>query len=698
LTKTIEADFLSRLDSALEELMGGVGAERRADTFNELTRALVVPGTGELLLLNASDIASTLLLMEACTGCKGRVKQLRSAIDSVKSVAREARAERLFAGADSVNLGECLEMLPPPEVAPLGVLLGLIVPVTYEVTHEGVFKRTPDEEGDDFALRRVAHNPIFITDLSQDIHEFTTVMGVVWKTPTGSWVKRHIPREVLVDSRKICQLAKAGAPINSGNAKEVVEWLSEYEAVNGGTMIANRSCSRLGWITVDGYRDFVLPEGTVGCSNVELAPPEGMAQIMCGWNATGDRAEWMKAAVIAVEYPTVMLSLYASIASVLVEPLDAPNFVIDFACETSAGKTTTLQFGVSAWADPDDRRDGGLYSWEMTPVAIEVTAGFLHSLPLCLDETKRARWKNAVAKVIYDLANGRGRGRGNVNGGIRATPTWKLVAQSTGESSAVDFGQDAGARARTLSVRSRPFKGESIANGNNAKMLKALVVDNHGFIGREVLRALLHDEHGPAWMSFLHSHYLKRCAAFGAMPNAATAVGQRATQYVALLDTAAQILHAVGVPKPTPANDPIKIALDAALGAAYEADKPLEALTQIYAWCVSNTPSFYGRAPMDNNTGRYRQPVRGWAGAWSDKDDWQFIAMLPDTLKNELRSRGHQPAEIIDRWKKRGWLQYRDVTRAGRSSERRYLMGTKVDHGRIGCYRITRDAIDAATA
>ena len=44
----------------------------------------------------------------------------------------------------------------------------------------------------------------------------------------------------------------------------------------------------------------------------------------------------------------VMLGLYASLAVPLLELLQVPDFIVDWSCRTSTGKTTTLRVLVSA--------------------------------------------------------------------------------------------------------------------------------------------------------------------------------------------------------------------------------------------------------------------------------------------------------------------------------------------------------------
>src|SRR5262249_10810955 len=153
----------------------------------------------------------------------------------------------------------------------------------------------------------------------------------------------------------------------------------------------------------------------------------GDEQIADAYHAAGSMDGWLRAVEAVACYPRALLALYVAFVPPLLLILGAPNFIVDWAHRTTTGKTTALRVAASVWGRPAERAvDGALGTWDATKVWIERASAVLHGLPLILDDTKRAKYPQIIAEVLYTATSGRGRGRGNPRS-LARTRTWRTV-------------------------------------------------------------------------------------------------------------------------------------------------------------------------------------------------------------------------------------------------------------------------------
>ncbi len=179
----------------------------------------------------------------------------------------------------------------------------------------------------------------------------------------------------------------------------------------------------------------------------------GDQQIARAFHSQGTLEKWQRAVRRLKNYPRVLILLYASFVPPLLMILRAPNFIVDICGRTTTGKTIALRIGGSVWGCPDElAAEAVIHSWDSTQVWLERTASLLSGIPIILDDTKLARKPAVVADMLYLLANGRGRGRGNLQS-LALGDSWRTVLISSGEAPATSFTQDGGTRTRVLEVR-----------------------------------------------------------------------------------------------------------------------------------------------------------------------------------------------------------------------------------------------------
>jgi len=721
----------TRLRSCTRKLIGpGESRSSRLTAYCEM----IGPRIDDMAAWYAKDRDSAeyvLSRIEVIRGFGARSQRLRSALRS-RMTEMEQDAEDdddLAVKMGLLTVAESLAGGRSPSIGNLGVkgigcrlvdaaqALQLRVPVGYTLTPQGVFAERTGK-GSVVGSDRVASRPLFIAGRSIDVTTGGSHMVLVWASPSGrSWIACDISRAIVMDARRVVALSGHDAPVTSENTRSIVRYLADFERVNR-RLPTRQVSSRLGWIyrrtdtdqdmsedakdsrTQDDVKGFLLPrtfypkrtqdQGNL-VQTVTFEPPPGIGNELAGIHKAGSYTRWLEAAKIATEYPSAMLVLYSVVAALLIGPLRASNFIIDFTDDTSTGKTTLLRYGASAVGSPEEG-EGLVFTWDESPVWVESICGALYSLPLIMDDIMRAR-ADDIGSILYTAAQGRGRGRGRPKGGdVRHTATWRLNVISCGEAPAHDFVKKAGARARVLCIQGKPFGGVNETTRDAVDSINDIVTENYGWLIPRVIEFLLARAEAGEWPK-LRAAYANARREIIRAGVANSGVASRQTKYVAVLKVAGAIVHALGVPSPTPGCDPIAVAMRAAFTSALTADVAKIAFEETCSWAASNQHQFWGRhsARVVNGRSASSPPSQdGWAGAWEGGKRWSFIAIRTDVLRQLLVRRGYTPQTVLRSWAERKWV-------TGSKSEGEGIDSVDIDGETALCYRIPRRQYDEAT-
>jgi len=514
----------------------------------------------------------------------------------------------------------------------------------------------------DISIRHelVAPCALVIVGRLRDVRSGRESTRIAWRRE--GWHHQVVDRAVVANARKLVDLAGYGLPVNSTTARAQVDYLSAFEASNIQNLPRADMSAQMGW--QQGYTSFLwghrlITADAVGPAVVldEVAPEEwggaglafrgadvGDEQLARGCELGGTMEGWLAAARELAQYPVAAMAIYASLASCLLEVVDANNFVVDWCYTTSSGKTTALRLAASVWGNPNERAGAAfVHGWDENRVWIERAAAVLTGMPLILDDTKRAKTPRMVAQTVYDVQSGRGRGRGSLEG-LRATSTWRTVLLSTGEDPITSFSEDGGTRARALPLWAQVFGQKDAATGEFVQRLDLEVRTHYGHAGPAFVRWLLsiRDQWGERWEGLrdahreLRSRYVDKAGG--------DAVKGRLAEYMATLEIAALCAEeAFGLE--LDCNEHFRRLWGLCTSEAAEADRASVALAHVLSWAHSNKDTFHGRAS--------RSPARGWSGKWEGKD----LLFFPSVLDEVLTAAGHNVTAMRRLWAERGWIE-----------------------------------------
>lgn len=291
-------------------------------------------------------------------------------------------------------------------------------------------------------------------------------------------------RSVISDSRSVISLSKYGIMVNSETSKALVRYLADVEQLNYDLIPEVSSVGRLGWI--DGYGFSPYEE------NLVFDGEETFRTRFESIQEKGSRQAWLDCVRAVRAGKTTgnvvaRIVLAASFASVLVKPCNCLPFFVHLWGGSETGKSLSLVLAASVWANPEI----GVYiqTFNATEVGKELGAAFCNSLPLIIDELQLVKDnRRDFDKMIYQLSEGVGRTRGQKQGGLQKTPTWRNCIITTGEFPIISANSGEGAVNRTIEVDCHDTK-----LFDEPKRTATSLYANYGFAGREFVEHLMED-------------------------------------------------------------------------------------------------------------------------------------------------------------------------------------------------------------
>lgn len=294
------------------------------------------------------------------------------------------------------------------------------------------------------------------------------------------WRSIVVEKSVLASSSGILQLAANGIMVNSENAKPLSTYLLEMEQLNYDLIPEQKSVGRLGWISDHGFSPYV--------DNLVFDGETNFKHIFSAVKSSGSREAWVNVMRnLRSEKSPGRLFLAASFASVILEPCGLLPFFLHAWGGTETGKTVGLMIAASVWACP--KIGEYVTTFNSTIVGQEMTASFLNSLPMCIDELQiqSSSGVRDFDRIIYQLTEGVGRARGAKTGGLQRMNTWRNCIITNGEHPISNSSSGGGAVNRVIEFECDEKVYSDLVG------ICAVISSNYGFAGREFVELLQQD-------------------------------------------------------------------------------------------------------------------------------------------------------------------------------------------------------------
>lgn len=292
-----------------------------------------------------------------------------------------------------------------------------------------------------------------------------------------NWRSIIAEKSILASSTQILSLAAFGIMVNSENAKALSTYLLEMEQLNYDTIPEQKSVGRLGWTGAYGFSPYV--------EDLVFDGENNFRHIFNSVKTCGSREEWVEAMrKVRAEHGAGRLFLAASFASVILEPCGLLPFFLHAWGGTETGKTVGLMIAASVWACP--KVGDYITTFNSTTVGQEMTASFLNSLPMCMDELQiqSSSGIKDFDKMIYQLTEGVGKTRGAKLGGLQKQNVWKNCIITNGEHPISNSNSGGGAINRIIEFECAEKVYSDLVG------ICAVINRNYGFAGREFVQFL----------------------------------------------------------------------------------------------------------------------------------------------------------------------------------------------------------------
>lgn len=292
----------------------------------------------------------------------------------------------------------------------------------------------------------------------------------------GVWRHMVCDKRQIASNNLIVGLADYGIAVTSENARYMVRYLHDVENLNYTRIPEKKSVSRLGWVGEEGFSPYV--------EDLVFDGEDTFRNFFDSVGTKGTMDRWLETVRKIRQSPNLAprIILAASFASVLVGPCGGMPFFCHLWGGTEVGKTVGLMLAASVWANPEMGKY--IHTFNSTAVAQELSAGFVNSLPLILDELQIIKDRKDFDQMIYQLSEGAGKSRGQKTGGLQKTGTWSNCIITSGEQPLSSAASGGGAVNRIIEIRCSEKLFEDPAG--LCKVIKA----NYGHAGKRFIELI----------------------------------------------------------------------------------------------------------------------------------------------------------------------------------------------------------------
>ena len=317
-----------------------------------------------------------------------------------------------------------------------------------------------------------------------------------------------------------------------------------------------------------------------------------------------------------------------AVASILLKKIKQSGFTLHIWGESEYGKTVACMVGQSMFGNPEQNAGKGIgINFNFTAAGLEYRLGAYNNIPLFINEMQHQKDAKDYDKILFLVAEGKGKSKSTKNGGIARENYWNNVVITNGEKNIIKTNSNAGAYNRCISIEITQHSYENLSE------VADFAKENYGTVIREILEHL--DEYD---CKAIYKKFLEELKDVDTTDKQKILVAEILLGDKILTDIIFKDGHYLK-----------REDLEGSLVSKNQIAVEERALEVIKDWYVSEKRHFFDRKEDDDIEERIE--------LYGKKMQDGYIAFIPSILKDKLNSNGFDGDEVINAWKRKNYLK-----------------------------------------
>lgn len=487
----------------------------------------------------------------------------------------------------------------------------------YEINEEGfIFEVIPN-----VGKILVCYHPILPIEKFKNIDDGTERIKLGYYKE-DKWNYITVEKNIISSSQSIVSLSLKSIAVTSENAKSLVKYLSEIENLNKDLIKSNTSTSKLGWIG-----KVLMPYSDEYVFDNE----DDMPKLREKFGESGKLQDWIDFFKERRKYNSITRVIMAgAVASILLKRIKQNGFTLHIWGTTEYGKTVACMVGQSIFGNPNQCAGNGIgINFNLTAAGLEYRLGIYNNIPLFINEMQHQKDAKDYDKLLFLVAEGKGKSKSTKNGGIAKENYWNNIVITNGEKNIIKSNSNAGAYNRCISLEIKDYSFEELSE------VADFTKENYGTPIREILKHLDKYDCKKIFKDFLQS-----------LENVDTTNKQKILAATLMLGD--KIMTDIIFKD----NYYIKLEdIQEALISKSQIAVEERALEVIRDWYISEKRHFVGDKEDDKD-----DKLEIYGRKMADG----YVAFIPSILRERLNDNGFDYMEVVNAWKRKNYIRFSD--------------------------------------